>query len=137
MALDPFRLQHPVDPKAVQTGLLDDNNREVPAGPRRSFAPELGEPTQQPRHLARRNRVLGPVYPRRRFITGENIQSKIIQRVGSTDIICAALIWFGADALFIGIDRATPLRSAADPRGYLRFQLCQDRAERVEPGRQR
>jgi hypothetical protein len=50
VALDPFGLQHPVDPEAVQTGLLDDDNREVPAGPRRSLPLELGEPTQQPRH---------------------------------------------------------------------------------------
>src|SRR5215472_8573649 len=63
VALDPFRLQHPVEPKTIQTGLLDDNNREVPAGPRHSFAPELGEPTQQPRYLARRNRVLGHLLP--------------------------------------------------------------------------
>jgi len=55
VALDPFGLQHPVDPEAVQTGLLDDDNREVPAGPRRSLAPELREPTQQPRYVARRN----------------------------------------------------------------------------------
>src|SRR5947207_6882650 len=48
-----------VDPEAVQTGLLHDDNREVPAGPRRSLAPELGEPTQQPRHVTRRNRMLG------------------------------------------------------------------------------
>ena len=41
VALDPFGLQHPVDPEAVQAGLLDDNDREVPAGPRRSFAPEF------------------------------------------------------------------------------------------------
>src|SRR5260221_350648 len=33
VALDPFGLQHPVDPEAVQTGLLNDDNREVPAGP--------------------------------------------------------------------------------------------------------
>jgi hypothetical protein len=29
VALDPFGLQHPVDPEAVQTGLLDDDNRRV------------------------------------------------------------------------------------------------------------
>src|ERR1700730_2770798 len=63
VALDPFGLQHPVDPEAVQTGLLDDDNREVPAGPRRSLAPEVREPTQQPRHVARRNRVLGHLLP--------------------------------------------------------------------------
>ena len=33
MALAPFGLQHPADPEAIQTGLLDDDNREVPAGP--------------------------------------------------------------------------------------------------------
>jgi hypothetical protein len=43
VALDPFGLQHPVDPEAVQTGLLDDDNREVPAGPRHRLAPELGD----------------------------------------------------------------------------------------------
>jgi hypothetical protein len=63
VALDPFGLQHPVDPEAVQTSLLDDDNREVSAGPRRSLAPELGEPTQKPRHVARQNRVLGHLLP--------------------------------------------------------------------------
>ena len=33
MALDPFRLQQPVNPETVQTGLLNDDNRELPAGP--------------------------------------------------------------------------------------------------------
>ena len=37
MALDPFGLQHPMDPEAVETGLLDDDNREVTPGPRRSL----------------------------------------------------------------------------------------------------
>src|SRR4051794_19623750 len=58
-----FGLQDSMDPEAVQTGLVDDDNREVPARPRRSLAPELGEPTQQPRHVTRLNRVLGHLFP--------------------------------------------------------------------------
>jgi len=44
-----FELQHPVDPKAVHTGLLDDDNREeASAGPRLGFATKLGDRRSNP-----------------------------------------------------------------------------------------
>jgi hypothetical protein len=45
VALDPFGLQHPVDPEAVQTGLLDDDNREVPG--RSAIALRLSSATRR------------------------------------------------------------------------------------------
>ena len=37
MALDPFGLQHTVDPETVQTGLLDDDDRGLPPRPSARF----------------------------------------------------------------------------------------------------
>jgi GT2 family glycosyltransferase len=36
-----------VDPEAIQAGLLDDDDREVPAGPRSRFLIELSKPSEQ------------------------------------------------------------------------------------------
>ena len=63
MALDPFGLQHPMDPEAVQTGLLDDDNREVPARPRSRFLLELSEPSEQAGDIAGLNRMLRHLLP--------------------------------------------------------------------------
>jgi hypothetical protein len=63
VALDPFGLQHPVDPEAVQTGLLDDDNREISAGPCSRFLLELSEPSEQAGDIAGLNRMLRRLLP--------------------------------------------------------------------------
>src|SRR5947208_3063131 len=63
VALDPFGLQHPVDPKAVEAGLLNDDNRKVPPRPRSRFLLELSEPSEQASDIAGRNRMLRHLLP--------------------------------------------------------------------------
>jgi hypothetical protein len=63
VALDPFGLQHTIDPETVQTGLLDDDNREIPPGPRSRFLLELSEPFEQASDIAALNRMLRHLLP--------------------------------------------------------------------------
>jgi len=90
VALDPFGLQHPVDSKPVQTGLLDDDNREVPAGSGHSLTPELREPTQQARHIARRPPRVGHLSPApgdrdviSQALRDSSIETKIAAKIGT------------------------------------------------------
>jgi len=47
-----------VDPETVQTGLLDDDNREIPPGPRSRFFLELSKSFEQASDIAALNRML-------------------------------------------------------------------------------
>ena len=58
MAFDPFALQHAVDPEAVQAGLLDCDDGEVPPRPRSRFFFDLSEPSEQAGDIAGLNRML-------------------------------------------------------------------------------
>src|SRR5215471_19725275 len=126
VALDPFRLQHPVDPKAVQTRLLDDNNREVPAGPRRSFALELGEPTQQPRHSPAGTECLDIFSPPpgdRDVISQVLRDSSSETKIAPSAVRIAACAGRGASS---GITRSSTRRSCAGvtaERTYPQLQL--------------
>ena len=63
VAFDPFALQHAMDPEAVQTGLLDCDDGEVPPRPRSRFLLELSEPSEQAGDIAGLNRMLRHLLP--------------------------------------------------------------------------
>ena len=58
MALEPLPFQQPVKPEPVQPRLLNDDDRKDLPGLRRSLAPQLGQPPQQPRHVSPLNAAL-------------------------------------------------------------------------------
>jgi hypothetical protein len=58
VAFDPFILQQSMDPKAVQTRLLHNDDRNDLPCPEPYFVLKLGEPRQQPSDIAAAHRVL-------------------------------------------------------------------------------
>jgi hypothetical protein len=58
MTFDAFTLQDPVQPKPVQSGLLDRDNGEHPPGAEVRLGLELGEFGQQPAYVAAAHQVL-------------------------------------------------------------------------------
>jgi len=47
VAFNPFLLQHPINPEAVQTRFLNDDDWKRYAGPRQCLAPQLRKARQQ------------------------------------------------------------------------------------------
>jgi len=66
VALDPFALQDTVDPKAVQPGFLDHDQREELARPGVCPRLELGQARQQPGGVAAAHLMLRHLLPARR-----------------------------------------------------------------------
>src|SRR6266568_5732788 len=62
-AFDPFALQNAMDPEAVQAGLLDCDDGEVPSRPCSRFLLELSEPSEQAGDVASLNRMLRHLLP--------------------------------------------------------------------------
>jgi hypothetical protein len=63
MALDPSRLQGPVDPEAVESRLLDDDDPVALAGPRQRLRLQRREQVEQRRQVTARNHMLRHLLP--------------------------------------------------------------------------
>ncbi|WP_422125007.1 hypothetical protein [Sphingomonas koreensis] len=57
MALDPFFLQHTMDPEPVETCLLDNDDSEVLSGSLLRLRPQLGKTLKEPSDVAGTDRV--------------------------------------------------------------------------------
>ena len=51
-------LQHPIDPEAIESSFLDDDEREDLPRPYPRLLPELRKALQQPAHIAATHRML-------------------------------------------------------------------------------
>lgn len=63
MAFDPLGLQDAMDPEAVETRLLNDHKRKVPAGARLCLVLKLGKACQQSCDIAAAYRMFRLLFP--------------------------------------------------------------------------
>jgi len=64
VTLAPFARHNPMYPEAVQPGLLNGYDRKAPVQASGRLLLELGKPSQQAAHVARRDRMPGQLLPR-------------------------------------------------------------------------